>query len=280
MRNSALNQGPVRLAVVLLFLITLFALLGPWIRPYTYAEIHLEWKNAPPSSRFWFGTDELGRDLFCRAAWGARISLFVGLAAALIDVAIGLLYGASAAYAGGKTDEAMMRVADILSSIPYLLTVILLTAVRGSGLGTLLIAMTCTGWIHMARISRAQVLSLKEHDFILAARSIGASSFRILFRHLLPNAVGPLIAAMTLTIPAAIFTEAFLSFLGLGVQAPASSWGVMVSDAISAMRYHPHRLFFPSLLLSLTLFAFNLLGNALSDHFDPRSDLSRGGPIR
>ncbi|MDE3045896.1 MAG: ABC transporter permease [Verrucomicrobiota bacterium] len=254
---------------VLAFL-AFFAVVGPLVSPYSYSEIHLNSKNMPPCAQHWFGSDELGRDLFTRVWWGARISLFIGVTAASIDVAFGVVYGAIAAYIGGKIDEVMMRLADILYSIPYLLVVILLTVIRGSGIGTILIAMTLTGWINMARIIRAQILQLKQNDYIAAARVIGASHTRILFRHLLPNAIGPIIATLTLTIPTAIFTEAFLSFLGLGVQAPAASWGVMVSDALSAMRYYPWRLFFPAAMITLTMLCFNLLGNALRDALDPR----------
>lgn len=259
-----------RAALWTLLCLALFALIGPWLSPYSYAEIHLELKNSPPSGLFWFGSDELGRDLFTRAAWGARISLSIGLAAATLDVVFGLFWGSIAAYVGGKVEEGMMRICDILSSIPYLLVVILLTVIRGTGMGTILIAMTLTGWINMARISRSQILQLKQQDYIAAARLIGASHARILLRHLLPNAMGPVIATLTLTIPTAIFTEAFLSFLGLGIQAPAASWGVMVNDGLSALRYYPWRLFFPAILITLTMFCFNLLGNAIRDALDPR----------
>lgn len=259
-----------RAAIFLILFFSIMAVIGPWISPYSYSEIHLEFKNRPPSFRFWFGSDELGRDIFTRIWWGARISLFVGFAAALLDAVIGVLWGTVAAYYGGKIDEFMMRICDILYAIPYILVVILLTVVRGSGIVTILIAMTCTGWITMARITRSQVLQIKELDYITAARSIGASSSRIIFYHVIPNAMGPIIATMTLTIPSAIFTEAFLSFIGLGVQAPAASWGVMVGDAISAMRYYPWRLIFPSAMITLTMLSFNILGNALRDQLDPR----------
>lgn len=246
------------------------AIFGPLISPYSYSEIHLDLKNSPPNPHFLFGTDELGRDLFTRVWWGARISLFIGITAATIDVLIGILWGSIAAYAGGKIDELMMRFCDILYAIPYLLVVILLTVIRGSGIITILIAMTMTGWINMARIVRSQILQLKQNDYITAAVAIGAPASRILFRHLIPNALGPIVAAMTLTIPTAIFTEAFLSFLGLGIQAPAASWGVMVNDGLSAMRYYPWRLFFPAGMITWTMLAFNLLGNALRDALDPR----------
>lgn len=254
---------------ILIFLIVM-ALVGPLISGYSYSEIHLELKNSPPGLKFWFGSDELGRDLFTRIWWGARISLFIGITAAVIDMAIGVLWGSIAAYSGGKVEEIMMRFADILYAIPYLLVVILLTVIRGTGIGTILIAMTFTGWINMSRIVRGQILQLKELDYIIAEKAIGASYARILFLHLIPNAIGPILATMTLTIPTAIFTEAFLSFMGLGIQAPAASWGVMVNDGLSAMRYYPWRLFFPASMITITMVSFNLLGNSLRDVLDPR----------
>lgn len=253
-----------------LLFIAVMAIIGPWLSPYSYSEIHLELKNSAPSSQFWFGSDELGRDLFTRIWWGARISLFIGTTAALIDLCIGTMVGTIAAFAGGKVEELIMRLCDILYAIPYLLVVILLTVIRGSGVVTILIAMTCTGWINMARIVRSQVLQVKESDFIMAARALGASRGRILFLHLIPNVIGPILAMMTLTIPTAIFTEAFLSFLGLGVQAPAASWGVMVGDGLPAMRYYPWRLLFPSIMITVTMLCLNLLGNTLRDLLDPR----------
>jgi len=264
------ENRPALFAFWVLVAIGALALFGPFITPHSYYDIHLELHDTPPGPRFWFGSDELGRDLFARIWWGARISLFVGISAALIDMAVGVLWGATAALSGGKIEEAMMRIADILYAIPYLLVVILLTVIRGTGIGTILIAMTCTGWINMARIVRGQILQIKELDYVVAARLNGASGIRILLCHLIPNAIGPIIAAVTLTIPTAIFTEAFLSFLGLGVQVPAASWGVMVSDGLSAMRYYPWRLLFPSAMLTLTMLSFNLVGNALRDALDPR----------
>lgn len=253
----------------LLFLIVM-AIFAPLVSSYSYSDIQLELKNTPPGAQFWFGSDELGRDMFTRIWWGARISLFVGITAATIDMIIGVLWGSIAAYRGGKVEEIMMRICDILHAIPYLLVVILLTVIRGGGIATILIAMTMTGWINMARICRSQILQLKNQDYVQAAIGFGASSTRILFRHLLPNAIGPIIVAMTLTIPTAIFTEAFLSFLGLGIQAPAASWGVMLNDGLSAMRYYPWRLFFPAIMITLTMLSFNLLGNSLRDRLDPR----------
>lgn len=262
-----------RLALVgamLLIFLFLLAIFGPFLTPYTYYETHLNLKNLPPSSRFWFGTDELGRDLFTRVWWGARISLFVGIMASLVDLIIGVFYGSIAALLGGKKEELMMRLADILYSIPYLLVVILLMVIIGSGISTIILALTITGWIGMARIVRSQILQLKQMDFIKAAVALGSSKKRILLKHLIPNCMGPIIVTVTLTIPSAIFAEAFLSFLGLGVQAPIASWGTMANDGLSALRYYPWRLFFPAGFISITMLCFNLVGDGLRDAFDPR----------
>ncbi|MCB1135144.1 MAG: ABC transporter permease [Chlamydiia bacterium] len=262
-----------RIAVASLYILGvlfLLAVFGPLFSPYTYYGTELAAKNSSPSYAHWFGTDDLGRDIFTRVWFGARISLFVGICAAVIDVLLGVLWGGTAALAGGRMDEYMMRAADILYGIPYLLLVILLMVVMGSGLVPIIIAMTITGWINMARIVRGQVLQLKQQDFVLAAEALGASFGRILFKHLLPNCMGPIVVTMTLTIPTAIFTEAFLSFLGLGVQAPIASWGTMASEGLPALRYYPWRLFFPAMFISFTMLAFNLVGDGLRDALDPR----------
>lgn len=263
--NRSALFGLITLTVLLLF-----AIFAPLFSSHTYYETQLYLKNEPPSSSYWFGTDELGRDLFTRCWWGARISLFVGITASLIDLFIGVMFGALAGFMGGKTEEWMMRIADILYSIPYLLVVILLMVVIGPGIFTIILALTLTGWINMARIVRSQILQLKQLDYVKAAVALGASRKRLLLRHLIPNAMGPIIVTVTLTIPSAIFAEAFLSFLGLGVQAPIASWGTMANDGLSALRYYPWRLFFPAIFISLTMLSFNLLGDGLRDAFDPR----------
>lgn len=263
------NRSAMFGLITLSILLTL-AIFAPMFSHHTYYETQLQLKNEPPNSTFWFGTDELGRDLFTRCWWGARISLFVGITASLIDLMIGVMFGAFAGFAGGKTEEWMMRVADILYAIPYLLVVILLMVIIGPGIFTIILALTLTGWINMARIVRSQILQLKQLDYVKAAIALGASRKRILLCHLIPNAMGPIIVTVTLTIPSAIFAEAFLSFLGLGVQAPIASWGTMANDGLSALRYYPWRLFFPAIFISLTMLSFNLLGDGLRDAFDPR----------
>jgi len=257
-----------------LFFLIFMAMIGPFLTPHPYYETHLPLKNMPPSLQFWFGTDELGRDLFCRTWWGARISLLVGIAASFIDLFVGVVYGCIAALSTRKREEVFMRAADVLYSLPYLLVVILLMLLMGPGLLTIIAALTITGWIGMARIVRGQILQMKHLEFIQAAEALGASKTRLLLRHFLPNATAPIIVTLTLTIPTAIFAEAFLSFLGLGVQAPIASWGTMTSDGLSALRYYPWRLFFPAACISLTMLSFNIIGDGLRDAFDPKFEES------
>lgn len=257
-------------ALWILCSLILCAIIAPLISGYTYYETQLAQKNLAPSLEHWFGTDDLGRDVFTRVWYGARISLFIGITAALVDLVIGVLWGSIAALSGGIIDEIMMRIADLLYGLPQLLIVILLMVVMGSGLVPIIIALAVFGWITMARIVRAQILQIKQLEFVLAAKAMGASFYRILFIHLIPNALGPIIVTMTLTVPAAIFAEALLSFLGLGVQAPIASWGTMANEGLPALRYYPWRLFFPALMISLTMFSFNAIGDGLRDAFDPK----------
>ena len=254
----------ISLPLLLFLMIVLMALAGPFLTPYSYSDIHLSLKNMPPGSMFWFGSDELGRDLFTRVWWGARISLFVAFSATLINTIFALLWGGVSGYCGGLVDEFMMRVCDILQGIPHLLFVILITVVKGAGFSTLLLAMTLTGWVHMARVFRAQVLQIKTMDYVFAAKSFGSPRSRIFLKHLLPNALPPMIALITLSLPTAIFHEAFLSFLGFGIQAPMSSWGMMLNDGVSGLRYFPWRVFFPAFFLCLTIFCLQSLGSSLS----------------
>ena len=220
-------------------------------------------------SHIW-GTDTLGRDLFIRVVYGARISLTIGFVAAFVNFFIGVVYGGISGYIGGRTDEIMMRIVDIISTIPMMLIVILLMVVFGSGLGTIIVALGMTYWVRMARIVRGQILQLKEQEYVLAANALGAFLPRIMFRHLIPNAMGPIMVALTMQIPSAIFTEAFLSFIGLGVSAPMASWGTLCNDALSGLYTYPYQLFYPALAISITLISFNLLGDGLRDALDPK----------
>lgn len=249
--------------LVFLLIIILTGLLGPLFSSHTYYDITLAAKNLEPNAIYILGTDDLGRDLFTRCCYGIRISLFVGLAAALIDMCIGVLWGSIAGFCGGHIDNLMMRIADILYSLPSLLIVILLMVVMGPGIASALVAMTVINWITMARVVRGQVLQIKEREFVLAAGSLGLSSGRILFGHILPNVTGPILVTLTLTVSSALFTEAFLSFMGLGVQAPFASLGSMAAEGLPAMSYYPWRLFFPALFLCGLMLSFNLLSEGL-----------------
>ncbi|PYI54594.1 ABC transporter permease [Paenibacillus flagellatus] len=266
LRSNRLAMIGLAILVVLAFM----AFFGQMMTPYNYYANDLQNTNQPPSAEHWFGTDDLGRDMFARTWMGASISLRVGLFAALIDLLIGVIYGGIMGYFGGKVDEVMNRFSEVLDSIPYLLIVILMVVVFEPSMYTIILALVVTGWIKMAWIVRGQIMLLKNHEYALASRSLGAGFFRILFRHLIPNASGPIIVTLTLTVPQAIFAEAFLSFLGLGVNSPAASWGTMISDALSSWMYLPWRMFFPAFLISLTMFAFNVFGDGLRDAFDPK----------
>jgi len=256
-------------AFVILILLTVMVIIGPIISGYSFKEAVGE-PNQFPSSKFWFGTDEIGRDLFTRLWKGGRISIFIGIVGALISTVIGSIYGAVSAYAGGKVDVVMMRIVEILSSIPYLLLVIVLRLVlKSNGLGTLILAMTITGWCGLARLVRGQILSLKRKDFIMAADVLGVSRRDIVVRHLIPNTINVILVSISFDIPGYIFGEAFLSYLGLGVQAPNTSWGAMAASAQQVFQFYPYQLIFPALLIGLTMLAFTLLGDGLRDALDP-----------
>lgn len=258
------------MGIIIIIFLGVMSVIGTMISGQNYYDNDLLNANQAPSMAHWFGTDNLGRDIFARTWYGARISLFIGLTAAFLDLIIGVIWGSIAGYLGGKVDEYMMRIADILSGVPYLLVVILLMVIMPPGLWTLIIAMVITGWIGMARIVRGEVLKLKAEEFVLASKSLGASTLRIMSKHLIPNALGAILVTLTLTIPTAIFTEAFLSFLGLGVPAPQASWGTMTSDALSSLRYYPFQLFFPAFFICLTMLAFNVVGDGMRDALDPK----------
>lgn len=249
--------------VILLAAIVVLAVMGPILSSHSYNGMTPAASNLAPSSQYWFGSDDLGRDIFTRVWQGARISLFIGVVAALIDLIVGIVWGGVAALSGRNVDEVMMRVADILYALPYLLVVILLMVVLDQGVGTMILALTLTGWITMARIVRAQLLQIKEQEYVLAAQALGAGFHRVLFRHLLPNANVAILTTLTLTVPTAIFTEAFLSFLGLGVCAPIASLGAMASDGLPALEYYPWRSLFPLGVISLIMLAFNMIADGI-----------------
>ena len=255
--------------LVLLFIITVMAIFAPIFSSYSYEE-STGLYNSPPSSENWFGTDDLARDMFVRVWEGAQISLFIGITAAVIDLIIGVLWGSIAGLKGGRVDNIMMRIADVLTAVPYLLVVIILLVVMEPGLVPMIIALSITGWVNMARIVRGEVLSIKNQEYVLASRTLGASNWHLIKKHLIPNAMGAILVTMTLTIPNAIFTESFLSYLGLGIQAPRASWGTMASEGVKALQSAPWRLIFPAALISITIFAFNAVGDGLRDALDPK----------
>ncbi len=258
------------LGLVIIAIVIFMAVFAPYLSSYEYdAQDFLE-SNEPPSMNHVFGTDIFGRDIFVRVLYGARISLSVGFVASLINLFIGVIYGGISGFAGGKLDNLMMRIVDVIYSVPVMIYVILIMVVVGSGLKSIFITLGISYWASMARIVRAEIMRLKNEEFVLAARVIGASSSRILFRHLLPNAMGAILVSLTFSIPSAIFTEAFLSFVGLGVSAPMASWGVLSSDAIGTLAIYPWQLFFPAAAISITILAFNFLGDGLRDALDPR----------
>ncbi len=253
-----------------IILLMLAALFIPMFSSVSYENQDFTQTNLGPSLEHYFGTDNLGRDMFIRVLYGARISLSIGVVASLINLFIGVIYGGISGFIGGRTDRIMMNIVDILYSVPTLLYVILLMVVFKPGLMNIFIALGISYWLQMARIVRGEVLKIKEQEFVLAAQSMGASSFRILFRHLIPNSVGVIIVSLSLSIPDAIFTEAFLSFIGLGVSAPMASWGVLCSDGINSLRSYPLQLLFPALAISLTMLAFNFFSDGLRDALDPK----------
>lgn len=254
-----------------LLVLSLLCIAGPWFLRVTYQEQNLDLGATSPDAEHWFGTDTLGRDLFVRLLYGGRISLGVGLSATFVALTIGVVYGAIAGYLGGKTDAVMMRLVDIIYALPFTIFVILLMVFFGRNIILLFVAIGAVEWLTMARIVRGQIMSLKKMEFIEAARALGLSDTRIIFRHLLPNALGPIIVYTTLTIPAVMLLEAFLSFLGLGVQPPMSSWGTLIKDGAEKMEEFWWLLVFPGGIFSLTLFSLNFLGDGLRDALDVRA---------
>ncbi len=256
--------------------ITLIALilacgLGPFLSPYGYQQTNLDNTFAKPGLNHWMGTDQLGRDLFTRLLYGGRISITVGLVATFVALTIGVSYGAVAGFFGGKLDAFMMRIVDILYALPFTIFVILLMVFFGRNIFLLFVAIGAVEWLTLARIVRSQIMSLKKMEYVEAARSLGFGTRRIIFRHMIPNILGPVIVYTTLTIPGVMMLEAFLSFLGLGVQAPMSSWGVLIKDGAEKMEEYPWLLIFPGTVFSLTLFSLNFLGDGLRDALDVRS---------
>jgi oligopeptide transport system permease protein len=258
------------LSLVILAIIGIMTIIGPMISPHAFDTQDYSNLKKLPFGNHYFGTDDLGRDLFVRLWKGGRVSLAIGLIGTIIEVVIGAIYGGVAGYFGGLVDDILMRIGEIIISVPYLIVVILLLIVLPKGVGTLILALCLTGWVGPARLIRGQIMQLKESEYVLAAHALGASSTRIIAKHLIPNTIGIIIVYVSLDIPSFIFAEAFLSFLGLGVQPPDTSWGALVFAGQGELMNNPHMLIFPAVAISLTMLAFNLLGDGLRDALDPK----------
>ena len=251
--------------------LVVIAVLTPWLAPYGYETQNLALGASGPSAEHWLGTDIHGRDLMTRLMYGGRISLMVGFAATTVSLVIGVFWGAIAGYVGGLTDTVLMRIVDILYALPFMIFIILLMVVFGRSLLLLFLAIGLIEWLTMARIVRTQVMNIRNQEFVSAAVVTGLSHWQIISRHIIPNIIGPVIVYITLTVPSVMLLEAFLSFLGLGIQPPQSSWGVLISGGVETMEEYPWLLLFPGLTLSTTLFALNFLGDGLRDALDPRA---------
>ena len=263
------NRAAVTGGMVLAIMVVL-AILTPWIAPYGYEAQNLDLGATPPSAAHWLGTDIFGRDLLTQILYGGRISLAVGFIATAVALAIGVTWGAVAGYVGGRIDSVMMRFVDILYALPFMIFIILLMVVFGRNILLLFLAIGAVEWLTMARIMRTQVQSLRQQEFVEAAVSLGLPPSAIIFKHIIPNALGPIIVYTTLTIPSVMLLEAFLSFLGLGIQPPQTSWGLLISYGAETMEEYPWLLIFPGLALTITLFSLNFLGDGLRDALDVR----------
>ncbi len=265
------NKAAV-VSMVLLSVITLMAIFAPYLSPHPHDEIYWDRIQAPPdfANAHWFGTDGNGRDLFVRTLHGARVSLMVGILATGVSLIIGVTYGAISGFVGGRTDNIMMRFVDIMYSLPFLFFVILLMVAFGRNIFLIFVALGAVEWLTMARIVRGQTLSLKQREFIEAAQAAGVSRAAIIVRHVMPNVLGPVIVYVTLTVPQVILTESFLSFLGLGVQEPRTSWGVLIAEGARLMDIAPWMLIYPAIFLATTLFCLNFIGDGLRDALDPK----------
>ena len=292
-RNKLAVIGMIGLIIILIL-----AIVGPLISSHDYAEQDVERRNLPPkiavldqipflpfdgegidgnaydkahvNQNFWFGTDQLGRDIWTRTWQGAQVSLFIGLVAALLDIFIGVIYGAISGYFGGRVDDIMQRIIEIISSIPTLIVVILFVLIFEPSIWTIILAMAITGWIGMSRVVRGEFLKLKNQEFVLASRTLGTSNLKLIFKHILPNTLGAIIVTSMFTVPNAIFFEAFLSFIGIGVPAPQTSLGSLVNEGRAMLLIHPHQLFIPAFILSLLILFFYLFSDGLRDAFDPK----------
>lgn len=270
LRRFFRNRAAV-LGFTVLALMIIYSTIGPWIRPYGFADQDFSIAHQLPNAQHWFGTDMFGRDLFVRVAMGGRVSLLVAFAATAVVLVVGVLYGSIAGFVGGKLDDIMMRFVDILYGLPYLPFAIILLVILGSGVVPMLLALAIVSWLTPSRLVRGQILTLKQNDYVEAARALGASRSRIIWRHLLPNTLGIIVVAMFLEVPGMILGEAVLSFLGLGISAPNASWGTLAEEGWKALRSHPWQIILPGIFISITVLAFNFVGDGFRDAIDPRT---------
>ena len=280
MNNSSLWQDAVRRLIqnraamiggITVLVLIILAIFAPWIAPYSYSYQNLDIGASPPSAEHLLGTDVLGRDLLSRLLYGARISLLVGFVATGVALVIGVSWGIVAGYFGGRVDSIMMRIVDVLYGLPFIIFIILLMVIFGRNIWLLFAAIGAVEWLTMARIVRAQVIGLKNQEFVQAAQVMGVSNFSMFRRHILPNILGPIAVYATLTIPQVMLLEAFLSFLGLGIQPPMSSWGTLIRYGVESMEEHYWLLIYPGLTFTITLFALNFFGDGLRDALDPKT---------
>jgi oligopeptide transport system permease protein len=281
-RRRLFRNKAAMASIIILGIITVMAVFAPLLSPYAYDEINYALVQCAPAwwpgedalcyadGAHWFGMDSVGRDLFVRTLYGARVSLAVGLVATCVSLMIGVLYGAAAGYLGGRIDNIMMRVVDVLYSLPFIFFVIILMVMFDRNFILLFVAIGAVEWLTMARIVRGQTLSVKQKEFIEAARAGGVGTWGIIRRHIVPNVIGPVIVYVTLTIPAVILAESFLSFLGLGIREPLTSWGVLISEGANSLETAPWMLVFPAGFMAITLFCFNFIGDGLRDALDPK----------
>ena len=269
-RRLLANKAAVAGGMILLVLIFL-AIFAPWIAPHSYSYQNLELGAQPPSSEFLLGTDTLGRDLFSRILYGARVSLLVGFVATSVALVIGVSWGIVAGYFGGRIDSVMMRIVDVLYGLPFIIFIILLMVIFGRNIWLLFGAIGAVEWLTMARIVRGQVLTIKTQEYVLAAQAMGVSNIQMFRKHIYPNILGPIAVYATLTIPQVMLLEAFLSFLGLGIQPPMSSWGTLIRYGVESMEEYSWLLIYPGLTFTITLFALNFFGDGLRDALDPKT---------
>lgn len=256
--------------LALLVLVVILLFVGPAISGKNYQYIDASIKNTSPNGEYWFGTDDMGRDLFTRVCVGGRISIYIGLCCTLVMFVIGALVGALAGLKGGLVDDIIMRICEFIGNLPYLIIVVILSMVMGRSLFSLVFAMSLTAWVGTARMVRGQILQLKEQDYVQAAKALGADTGRIIIKHLLPNTLGIIMVDITMSVPGFIFSEAFLSYIGLGVRPPETSWGALASAGQQQLMFFPYQLLFPCLLIIVTMLSFHLIGDGLSDALDPK----------